>query len=55
VNRDSWLLRRGTGASLALLVVVLAAWQWGPSILGIPVFIIPPLSSVFAEFLRIWR
>jgi len=52
VNGNSWLLRRGTAASLAMLVVVLAAWQWGPGILGIPIFIIPPLSSVFEEFLR---
>src|SRR5262249_9130500 len=52
VNRNSWLLRRRTGASLALLVVVLAAWQGGPGIFGIPVFLIPALAAVFAEFLR---
>src|SRR5260370_20044282 len=52
VNRNSWLVRRGTAASLALLLVVLAGWQWGPGVLGIPVFIIPPLSAVFEEFLR---
>ena len=48
-------LRRGAIASIALLVVFLAAWQWGPSALGIPPFIVPPLSSVGAEFLRAWQ
>jgi NitT/TauT family transport system permease protein len=52
VNGNSSLVRRGTAVSVALLVVFLAAWQWGPGLLGIPVFIIPPLSSVFDEFLR---
>ena len=49
---NSSLVRRGTAASVALLIVVLAAWQWGPGLLGIPIFIIPPLSAVFDEFLR---
>ncbi|MGA7487343.1 MAG: ABC transporter permease [Xanthobacteraceae bacterium] len=49
---SSTLARRGTVLSLALLVVFLAAWQWGPGWLGIPAFIIPPLSMVFDEFLR---
>src|SRR5262245_24904363 len=48
----SSVMRRGTAASLALLVVFLAAWEWGPGLLGIPTFIIPPLSAVFHEFLR---
>ena len=46
------LARRGTVLSLAVLVVFLAAWQWGPGLLGIPPFIIPPLSMVYHEFLR---
>ena len=49
---NSTLVRRGTILSLALLVVFLAAWQWGPGLLGIPPFIIPPLSMVYQEFLR---
>jgi len=49
---NSTLVRRGTILSVALLVVFLAAWQWGPSLLGIPPFIIPPLSMVYHEFLR---
>ena len=35
--------RRGAIASIALLVVFLAAWQWGPNLLGVPSFIVPPL------------
>jgi len=49
------LARRGTIASLALLVIFLAAWQWGPSLLGIPHFIVPPLSMVAEEFVRMWH
>ena len=51
---DSARLRRGAIASVALLVVFLAAWQWGPGALGIPSFIVPPLSTVAAEFVRAW-
>ena len=46
------LVRRGTIASLVLLVLFLAAWQCGPRWLGIPTFIIPPLSMVAEEFVR---
>jgi len=49
---NSTLARRGTVLSVALLVVFLAAWQWGPGLLGIPPFIIPPLAMVYHEFLR---
>jgi NitT/TauT family transport system permease protein len=46
------LARKGAAASLALLVVFLAAWEWGPGLLRIPTFIVPPLSMVYAEFFR---
>jgi len=49
------LVRRGTIASLLLLVIFLAAWEWGPRLLGIPHFIIPPLSMVAEEFVRMWQ
>jgi NitT/TauT family transport system permease protein len=49
------LIRRGTAASLALLVLFLAAWQWGPGLLGVPTFIIPPLSMVGQEALHMWQ
>jgi NitT/TauT family transport system permease protein len=49
------LLRRGTAASVILLVVFLTVWQWGPGWLGIPAFILPPLSMVCDEALRMWQ
>jgi len=48
----SALIRRGTAASIALLVIFLAAWEWGPRLLGIPTFIVPPASAVYTEFIR---
>jgi NitT/TauT family transport system permease protein len=45
----------GTGASLALLVVFLAAWEWGPGLFAIPTYIIPPLSQVAKEGVRMWQ
>jgi NitT/TauT family transport system permease protein len=50
-NRRS-LIRRGSAASAALLVIFLATWEWGPGFLGIPSFIVPPASMVYAEFAR---
>lgn len=44
--------RRMVGASMLLLVVFIAAWQWGPAALGIPPYIVPPASAVWTEFLR---
>jgi len=48
-------MRKGAAASFALLVVFLAAWQWGPGLLGIPSFIVPPLSMVADEFVHAWQ
>jgi NitT/TauT family transport system permease protein len=48
-------MRKGTAASVAMLVVFLVAWQWAPGLLGIPSFIVPPLSAVAAEFGHAWR
>src|SRR5947209_19720737 len=48
------MLRRGATASLALLVVFLAAGEWGPGLLGIPPFILPPLSAIATEGVRMW-
>jgi NitT/TauT family transport system permease protein len=55
MNDNRSLARRGTAASLALLVVFLAAWEWGPALLRIPPFIIPPLSAVANEAVRMWQ
>jgi NitT/TauT family transport system permease protein len=49
------LVRKGSLASGALLVVFLAGWQWGPGVLGIPPFIVPPLSMVANEFVHAWQ
>jgi NitT/TauT family transport system permease protein len=56
VNGDVQSLKlKGFGASLLLLVAFVAAWQWGPGLLGIPSFIVPPLSDVAHEFVHAWR
>jgi NitT/TauT family transport system permease protein len=44
----------GSVASVILLAVFLAAWQWGPGLLHVPSFIVPPLSMVAEEFVRAW-
>jgi NitT/TauT family transport system permease protein len=38
--------------SVLLFVVFLAAWQWVPALFGIPPFIVPSVSMVWDEFLR---
>jgi len=48
-------MRKGIAASVLLLVAFLAAWQWGPGLLGVPSFIVPPLSMVASEFAHAWR
>jgi NitT/TauT family transport system permease protein len=49
------MVRRGTAVSLLLLVIFLAGWEWGPGLLRIPPFIIPPLSAVASEAVRMWH
>ncbi|MGE5146735.1 MAG: ABC transporter permease, partial [Candidatus Eiseniibacteriota bacterium] len=46
------LSRRESWASLLFLFIFLAAWEWLPGALGMPEFIIPPLSKVVVEFVR---
>jgi NitT/TauT family transport system permease protein len=55
MEADSALVRRGTVASIVLFVAFLAAWEWGPGLLGIPHFIVPPMSMVYDEFFRMWK
>jgi len=43
-----------TGWSLAVLTVFLLVWQYLPGGLGIPEFVLPPISAVAEEFGRIW-
>jgi NitT/TauT family transport system permease protein len=51
----SSLALRGGAASIALAIAFIAAWQWGPHLLGIPTFIIPPASMVADEAVRMWH
>jgi NitT/TauT family transport system permease protein len=39
--------------SLLVLVIFLMAWQWLPGWLGVPEFVLPPLSQVMSEAARI--
>lgn len=45
-RREAWL-------STLFLLFVLAAWEWLPPALGIPRFILPPISDVADEFMRL--
>jgi len=38
--------------SLAVLVVFLLSWEYGPGALGVPSFIVPPASEVWTEFVH---
>ena len=40
--------------SLLVLVSFLLAWEYGPGALGVPDFVLPPLSRVAGEAVRIW-
>ena len=53
--RGAW--RRGAAVpltSLALAVVVLIAWQYLPPVLGVPKYIIPRVSDLWNELVRMW-
>ncbi|TBU96422.1 ABC transporter permease [Phytopseudomonas dryadis] len=41
--------------SIALLLVFLASWQWGPGLLGMPEFVLPNLSRVIEEGVAMWQ
>lgn len=40
--------------SFGVLVVFLVLWQFGPGWLGVPEFVLPPLTKVLGEAARIW-
>lgn len=42
-------------ASLAILLVFLAAWEWGPDLFGVETYIIPPLSSVVEGLFELFQ
>ena len=60
-NSGGWLVRLGNFttalplASLAVAVVALAAWQFLPPFFGVPKYIIPQLSDLWTEGLRMWQ
>jgi NitT/TauT family transport system permease protein len=41
--------------SFGVLVVFLLLWQFGPGWIGMPEFVLPPLSRVAEEAVRIWH
>jgi NitT/TauT family transport system permease protein len=49
----SVLTRREAWLSVVFLLGVLAVWEWAPRALGIPPFILPPISDVAHEFVRL--
>ena len=45
-------VRRETAGTVAVFVLFVALWQWGPGALGIPSYIVPTASQCWLEFLR---
>ncbi|SLN63537.1 ABC transporter permease [Oceanibacterium hippocampi] len=43
--------QRMLAGSVLLFCAFLALWEWGPTLFGIPAFIIPPASKVWSEFI----
>jgi NitT/TauT family transport system permease protein len=41
-------------AMLGVALVALAAWEWLPAALGIPPYILPPVSAMALEMQRMW-
>lgn len=41
--------------SLAVLIITLTVWQWGPGWIGLPEYIFPTLSSTVKESVRMWQ
>lgn len=48
------LFNGGVLMSVALFIAFLAAWQWGPALLNMPPYILPPAMDVFHEWGRMW-
>ena len=46
------LVRRETAGTVAVFVLFVALWQWGPGALRIPPYIVPTASQCWFEFLR---
>jgi NitT/TauT family transport system permease protein len=46
---------RTVAGSLVVLALFLASWEWGPSWLGMPDFILPRFSRVLQESVAMWH
>jgi NitT/TauT family transport system permease protein len=54
-RRTIWSGNAAPLASLALAVVMLLAWQYLPPALGVPKYIIPKVSDLWFEGVRMWN
>jgi NitT/TauT family transport system permease protein len=52
--RAAWRIGAAPLASVAVAVVVLIAWQYLPPMFGVPKYIIPRVSDLYSEMIRMW-
>jgi NitT/TauT family transport system permease protein len=52
--RAAWRIGAAPLASVAVAVVVLIAWQYLPPMFGVPKYIIPRVSDLYNEMIRMW-
>jgi NitT/TauT family transport system permease protein len=52
--RAAWRVGAAPLASVAVAVVVLIAWQYLPPMFGVPKYIIPRVSDLYSEMIRMW-
>jgi NitT/TauT family transport system permease protein len=52
--RAAWRIGAAPVASVAVAVVVLIAWQYLPPMFGVPKYIIPRVSDLYSEMIRMW-
>jgi NitT/TauT family transport system permease protein len=52
--RGAWRIGAAPVASVAVAVVVLIAWQYLPPMFGVPKYIIPRVSDLYGEMIRMW-
>jgi NitT/TauT family transport system permease protein len=52
--RPAWRIGTAQLASVAVAVVVLIAWQYLPPMFGVPKYIIPRVSDLYSEMIRMW-
>jgi NitT/TauT family transport system permease protein len=52
--RVAWRIGAAPVASVAVAVIVLIAWQYLPPMFGVPKYIIPRVSDLYSEMIRMW-